>query len=104
LLAFIRQKRRHISSSKAYARPQQIAYMLYHLSNLMLWLSPFFAGIAGIGVLLMKFFADGLIFRQALRQCRLPVFWPAFLPWEALFLATHLVAGPSAFVGRIKWK
>ncbi len=104
LQAFIRQKRRHISSSKVYPRAVQLAYALYHLSNFILWLSPFFLGLIGLGFLLIKFFVDGLIFYRILRRCRLAISWTAFLPWEALFLFTHIFIGPMSFVGRVRWK
>jgi len=104
LLAFLRQKRRHISASKAYARRQQIGYALHHVSNVALWSAPLFLGWAGGGLLSLKFLVDGLIFRQAMRRCQLPFFWTAFLPWQVLFLLVHVAVGPLAFVGRIRWK
>ena len=104
LWAFIRQKRRHISSSKVYPRTAQLAYALFHLSNLVLWLSPFFVGLGGVGLLLLKFLADGFIFHQALHRCRSAISWAAFVPWEALFLFTHIFVGPMSFVGRVRWK
>ena len=104
LRAFIHQKRRHISSSKVYPRIVQFAYALFHLSNLVLWLSPFFIGSKGFAFLLLKFFVDGLTFHQALRRCRLAISWKAFVLWEVLFLFTHIFVGPMSFVGRVRWK
>ena len=104
LRAFIRQKRRHISSSKVYPRKVQLGYTLYHASNLILWLSPFFWGLMGFGILLLKFLVDGLIFHHTMRRCRLEISWTAFAPWEALFLFIHIFVGPMSFVGRIRWK
>lgn len=104
LRAFISQKRRHISSSKAYPRPVQIAYAIYHLSNLVLWLSPFFLGLIGLGFLLLKLFVDGLIFHYMMRHCRLEISWKAFVPWEALFLFTHIFVGSTSFAGHVHWK
>lgn len=104
LWAFIRQKRRHISSSKAYPRTVQSAYGLYHLSNLVLWLSPIFLGLSGLGLLLLKFAVDGVTFYQAMSRCTMPIIWWAFFPWQVLFVLMHTVIGPTAFIGRIRWK
>jgi hypothetical protein len=109
LRAFIRQKRRHISAGKAYSRQQQIGYALYHLSNTILWLCPLFLGLPGMALLLLKFGFDGLLFHQAMKRlriaiCDLPLARSAFLPWQFLFWLMHTIVGPTAFVGRVRWR
>ena len=109
LWAFIRQKRRHISAGRAYPRPQQIGYALYHFSNIFIWLCPLLLGFPGIALLLLKVGFDGLLFHQIIKRlqlatCRLSLAGFALLPWQLLFLLTHAIVGPLAFIGRIRWK
>jgi cellulose synthase/poly-beta-1,6-N-acetylglucosamine synthase-like glycosyltransferase len=104
LWAFIRQKRRHISAGQAYPWRQKIGYALYHASNAGLWLCPLFFGFWGWAFLLAKLLMDAIICQRVGRMCRLQIAWPAFFPWQALFLFTHIFVGPTAFFGRIRWK
>jgi cellulose synthase/poly-beta-1,6-N-acetylglucosamine synthase-like glycosyltransferase len=104
LWTFIRQKRRHISAGQAYPRRQQFGYALYHASNLALWLCPLFFGFWGSIFLLAKLLMDGIICQRIGRVCQLQIAWLAFFPWQALCLFTHILVGPTAFFGRIRWK
>jgi len=101
--AFVRQRRRHHSAGKMYPFRVQVGYALFHLSNLMIWISPLFAS-TGFLLLGIKFLADYWMLTILARLFRETVNILSFLIFEPGYLLHHLLVAPSGFLGKIRWK
>ena len=105
--AFLRQKRRHLSSGKHFSLKIKAGYALFHCVNCGLWVFAII-GLFGNGLLILpliiKIALDwaglGILARKLAVQFRLI----HFFYWELLCPTYHLLAGPGAFFGRIVWK
>lgn len=102
--AWLRQKRRHISASKKYPLSVQLSYLIFHLCNAIIWLSPFWLGMIGLLLLAAKIGADFLILRSTAARLSWQPRWRYLPRWELLYVIMHTFAGPSAFLGKIRWK
>jgi hypothetical protein len=103
LREFVIQRRRHHSAGKFYGRRIQLGYLLYHLSNLFLWVLPLFQPYLLL-VLVFKIGLDyalllrlGSIFRERVSLFNQVVF-------EAGYLLHHIFIAPLAFLGKIRWR
>ncbi len=101
--AFFRQRRRHHSVGKFYPPEVKMGYLLFHLSNLLLWALPFFQPLSLLP-LSVKFLADyfTLTFLAQVFRETLPL--RSFLIFEPGYLLHHLLIAPTAFLGKISWK
>lgn len=110
LADFIQQRRRHVSAAKYYSKPLQAAYLLFNLSNLILfallvrsiWIGHFLslAIMLFCSKLALDFTALFLMTHKFNRLHLLRLF-PI---WEIFFLVNQTVISPSGLIGRIKWK
>jgi len=110
LKEFFKQKKRHLSAGKYYNSKLQLAYFLFHLSNLAL-----FAFVVGsiilkqnifLAILLFftKLIMDGLLIIAANKTFSIRAKVKYLLFWEILFLSYHLIISPVSWIGNIKWK
>ena len=107
---FIKQRRRHFSSSKYYPLNIKIVYFFTYLSNLILY--SFLAQAIITTILLfpalllfgLKILADSFILVKALKlfNHKQPI-W-IFPLWELFFVLSYSLIGPLSFLGRIKWR
>lgn len=99
---FLRQRRRHFSAGKRYQPLIQIGYLVYHLSNLLVWLL-WIVYPPAIFALIIKLFADcrvlfkgGHIFHRPQNALEQPIFLLFYLLYNSLI-------GPLGHIGKIKW-
>jgi len=110
LSAYVAQRRRHVSAAKYFSRPFQLAYFLFNLSNLALYVfliwGFFKPAVLLLGVLffnlkwLLDFVALFLITKR-LQQSKLLRLLPL---WEIFFVLNQTFISPLGFIGKIKWK
>lgn len=107
---FVRQRRRHISAGKFYARHVQVGYALFHLANFFLVAFWVYAALAEthllwatcfLGMKLAIDFTGLALIVTRLRHAALLIYFPL---WELFFLFTQLCVAPLAFVGKLKWR
>ncbi|MGH1366225.1 MAG: glycosyltransferase [Calditrichia bacterium] len=99
---FLRQRRRHFSAGKRYQPLIQFGYLMYHLSNLLLWLLWIIYPPA-VFALLIKLLADsialykgGVVFNRKQHAFTLPIFLLLYLLYNSLI-------GPLGHLGKIRW-
>lgn len=102
--AWLRQKRRHISASRKYATGVQLRYLIFHLSNAVIWLAPFWLGMKGLLLLSAKMAADFWILHHTATQLSWQPRWIFLIGWEFMYVIIHTFVGAFAFVGKIRWK
>lgn len=103
LKAFIIQRRRHHSAGKYYATGVKLGYTMYHLSNLCLWILPFFWLPALIG-LFVKFAVDLSIMRYASKLFQEKSNMMNYILFEFGYLFYQLLIAPLGLVGKIRWR
>lgn len=107
---FFTQKKRHLSAGKYYNLKLQIAYFLFHTSNLFLFAFFLISIILGQNILLAalllfnKFLIDWLIFLAAGKTFKIRPDMKYFLLWEIFFVLYHLIISPASWFGKIRWK
>jgi cellulose synthase/poly-beta-1,6-N-acetylglucosamine synthase-like glycosyltransferase len=99
--AFLRQKRRHISAGRHYRSTQKLGYILYHLSNYGLWLSPVL--FSTLLPLMIKLLIDYTVLVIFMRKLENRLTFSTFLLWQPLFPAVHLLCSPGAMAKNIRW-
>jgi cellulose synthase/poly-beta-1,6-N-acetylglucosamine synthase-like glycosyltransferase len=103
LKAFITQRRRHHSAGKYYATSVKSAYAIYHLSNICLWIFPFF-WLPALTGLLLKFAVDYAIMRYATVRFQEKSNILNFILFEFGYFFYQLFITPLSFVGKIHWR
>jgi cellulose synthase/poly-beta-1,6-N-acetylglucosamine synthase-like glycosyltransferase len=101
--AFITQRRRHHSAGKFYARNVQLAYLFYHISNLLLWIIPFFQPVFST-LLAGKIFIDYILLLRLNKIFKEKIDLLNLISFEIGYLFQHLFIAPQAFLGKIRWK
>jgi glycosyltransferase involved in cell wall biosynthesis len=107
---FVIQKRRHLSAGKGYDFGLQASYFFFHVCNLVLMMSFWIAPLTGGCVLLaatalaVKVFADKMLLAMGAHLFGMHRRLKYLLPWEIFFLLSHLLIGPLAWMGQVKWK
>ena len=101
---FLQQKNRHISAGKHYPFVAKVLFAVYHISNLLLWLSLLAAFFSFYFLLFffVKFFVDFFILRFFLGHFSEKIN-KGFLVWELLFLYYNVIAGPFSFIKQRIW-
>lgn len=107
---FIHQRRRHISAGKYFSRKIQWLYLLYHFTNFFIF-AGFFGGLvfgkcrefATMGISL-KFLTDWLLLQKFAKRVDYQRPLKYFFLWEFYFLGLNVLLGPTAFLGKIRWK
>lgn len=109
-LQYITQRRRHVSASKYYSRPLQVAYFVYNVSNIYLFAFPIISFIYQeyIAIALIIFALKLSIDFNALflitKKLKKPDLLPYFGLWQVFFLFNQTLISPLGFFGKIKWK
>ncbi len=103
LKAFIIQRRRHHSAGKYYATGVKLGYTIYHLSNLCLWILPFF-WLPALTGLLVKFTVDRSTMRYATTLFQEKSNMINFILFEFGYLFYQLLIAPLGLVGKIRWR
>ena len=108
--AFIRQRRRHFSSSKYYPSNIKAGYFFAYMSNLILFIFPLQAIITKLLLLpalllfFLKFLVDIFVIAKAAKVFKQKMsIWILFL-WEFFFILSYSLIGPLSFFGKIKWR
>lgn len=92
--AWFRQKRRHTSAGRAYARAPQVHLALFHGTHLLLWLAPFLLGLWGLLPLMGKWLVQGTVLFRAAKGFAARDLMPAFPLWDALYLLYNTLVAP----------
>ncbi|RPH99278.1 MAG: glycosyltransferase [Calditrichaeota bacterium] len=106
LIAFLRQKRRHISAGRYYPTSVKLGYAVYHLLNLAIWSSIVmihfeqYLFLAFIGI---KFLVDALLMLRFAKLVNVRLKWIFCIIWEPVFLFYNLFAALCWF-RRPVWK
>jgi glycosyltransferase involved in cell wall biosynthesis len=103
VIDFIAQRRRHHSAGKYYAFRVKLGYLLFHMSNLLLWILPLFEPIL-FCLLAAKFLLDFLVLTRISRifHERLNIIQGLF--FEMGYLLHHIFIAPLAFIGKVRWR
>lgn len=96
--AWIRQKKRHTSAGRFYARNVQFHLALFQATSVALWLAPLFAGWTGALLLGSKLFAQGVVLHRAARALAERDLLPAFPLLELLYAAYNAFIAPLGLV------
>jgi glycosyltransferase involved in cell wall biosynthesis len=91
---WLRQKTRHTSASRFYAHDVQTHLTLFHASNALLWLAPFFAGWAGAGFLALKLLQQHVILKEAAEVLQEEDLLSTQPVLELLYTAYNLLVAP----------
>jgi len=105
--AFLRQKKRHLSSGRHFDLKIKVGYALFHAANYGLWALAV-AGLFVNSLLILPFVLknnlDWSVLSTLARKLSVQFCISHFFYWELLYPIYHLLAGPGAFFGRIQWK
>jgi len=96
--AWFRQKRRHASAGRAYARGASLQLTLYHGTHALLWLAPLLLGSLGIGMLALRLLLFGAVVGTATEQFDEPDLAPFFPVGELFSALYHVVLVPWALL------
>ena len=97
------QRRRHHSAGKFYAPEVKLGYAIFHISNIALWILPFFY-LPGIAVLFAKFIVDYQVMIRVGGLFAEDVSLLNFIIFEIGYLLHHIFIAPLGFIGKIKWR
>lgn len=98
--AWVRQKRRHASAGRFYARAAQVHLAVFQGTAAVLWLAPLLAGWAGAAVLGAKLLAQGLALRAAARAFGERGLMPAFPLLDLCYAAYNALVAPLGLLKR----
>ncbi len=107
---FLQQKRRHISAGKFFPAQIKAYYFLYHFinslfyANFLLAIFSFRFFIIAGGFLFIKFVGDYLFIKKFAQVINYQAPLNFFLRWEIYYFLLNLLIGPTAFIGKIRWK
>lgn len=106
---FVRQRIRHFSAGKFFPLSLKTFFFLFHLCNLLLFLTlleVFGFGISAWGVwpFGIKLLADLTLFRKAVRMFHHHNHRLSFIAFEILYVLYNSLIGPLGFVTRVQWK
>jgi len=99
---FLRQRRRHLAAGRYYQMKFKIAYLLYHTSNVVIWVMPFIYPLSAF-LLFLKIICNTALLNKSTRIFGEDVslfYTPVF---EILFMLYNIFMGMLGFRGRIKW-
>lgn len=97
------QRRRHYSAGKYYSPGLKLSYATFHLSNIFLWVIPWFYYPA-FGVLLLKLLIDFYILRIAAKLFKEKFSLLDLFIFEIGYFFQHLLIAPFGFIGKIRWR
>jgi glycosyltransferase involved in cell wall biosynthesis len=100
---FAKQRRRHHSAGRYYNTKVQLGYLIFHLSNLLLWILPLFKPFL-IFILAAKIIIDIVIIFNISRIFHEKLNFIQGLFFEIGYILHHLFIAPWGFVGKIRWR
>ncbi len=103
LKQFLVQRRRHHSAGKYYPLRVKLGYLMHHLSNLLLWISPLL-NPATLLFLCAKWLVDFFTLKKMAGLFQEKISTLQFIIFETGYLLHHLLIAPLGFVGRIRWR
>jgi glycosyltransferase involved in cell wall biosynthesis len=92
--SWFQQKRRHVSSGRAYDRMTGFLLTLYHGSHVVLWLAPLVLGSLGIGLLSARLLFHSLVIGEATRTFGEDDLAAFFVVGEAFTALYHVALVP----------
>src|SRR3989338_4155726 len=106
---FLRQRMRHFSAGRKYAKDVQIALVLYHASNLVATagLFAYFLGLATVSALeayAIKICADIILLAFGGHILERHRAWSLVIPMEFLYVLYTTLVGPLGVISRVAWK
>jgi cellulose synthase/poly-beta-1,6-N-acetylglucosamine synthase-like glycosyltransferase len=110
LRAFIMQRTRHFSAAKFFPLPMKIFFSVYHLSNGLIFLSPFLflMNIVSLSVMVMvcciKLLADYILFSSSHHIFEAAKFRTSVIPMEAMYVLYNSCIGPLGLFRKFAWK
>ncbi len=110
LSGFLRQRRRHVSASKHYPIQLKIMLIIFHFSNLIILLNPFYTAFhpsilfLSLFFILLKIVIDMIQLRVI--GNRIMVYFPLiqYPQAEFLFLLYHFIIAPVGLLGISTWR
>jgi glycosyltransferase involved in cell wall biosynthesis len=102
-IRFLHQKTRHISAGKHYTLSAQIGYAVFHFTNFLILVSPFFDAYFLL-IVTLKIVFDYIALSIFSQKCAFRLNPIYFMIWQVVFPLYHLVVGPFAFLGKTNWK
>ncbi|MDZ7377365.1 MAG: glycosyltransferase, partial [candidate division KSB1 bacterium] len=110
IVGLFHQKKRHLSAGKYYPLKLKLAYFVFHLSNLSLFLFFLIATLTSEQIFFatfllgIKFLGDGLLIYSGGKAFGIRPKFESFLLWELFFMLYHVIIAPFAWFGRVRWK
>jgi cellulose synthase/poly-beta-1,6-N-acetylglucosamine synthase-like glycosyltransferase len=110
LKAFIEQRKRHFSAAIYYTFSLQVFFFIYHLSNLLLFLTPIFylLSIISFPVLIIclcsKLISDTLLIISSITNFNGYLFRRSYIFMEILYLLYNSIIGPLGLICKFEWK
>jgi cellulose synthase/poly-beta-1,6-N-acetylglucosamine synthase-like glycosyltransferase len=95
ITGWIRQKRRHISASRAYRPMAKIVLGVFHVTAVLCWIAPIAIGWPGVALLAAKLSVQWPITAAAAARFREPAIGPIVPLLDLGLLLILLVAGPA---------
>ena len=110
LWSFIEQRKRHFSAAKFFPLPMKFFFIIYHSSNLLIFISPFLYLVnvltltVVIAVFCSKVLGDMLLFKYSYRTFEASNFRSSFILMEALYILYNSLIGPLSIFRKFAWK
>ena len=110
LKSFLEQRKRHFSAAKYFPITMKLFFLLYHSSNLLIFLSPVlllmnnFPLTIVIIVICAKLVGDGMLYTYSHRTFAAGHFWRSFILMEAVYVLYNSIVGPLGIFRKFAWK
>jgi len=110
LKEFLFQKRRHISAGKYYPKKLQLIYAFIHGANFTVYMLLLYSIFSlnhfwlAAGILLAKILTELYFITSGARLLNIQLSIKYFLLWNLFYTVYNMLAGPAAFIGKIKWR
>jgi cellulose synthase/poly-beta-1,6-N-acetylglucosamine synthase-like glycosyltransferase len=101
---FIHQRTRHISASRYYLRPVQLAFGVVHLFHLSIALGAFFAPLPSLIFFMLKLNLDAVLIAQGMDLFKVRFSTVSFFLHETMLILYSFFIGPLGFLKDFQWK
>ncbi len=108
--SFVEQRKRHFSASKVFSFPMMLFFFFYHLTNFLLFFSPFLFLFHMLSIpfviacIVTKLFADTILFFFSARTFDASTYSRSFIIMEALYVLYNSLIGPLGIFKKFEWK
>jgi cellulose synthase/poly-beta-1,6-N-acetylglucosamine synthase-like glycosyltransferase len=109
-LSFIEQRKRHFSAAKYFSFPMKLFFFFYHISNLLLFISPllYFIDLLSLTVLIVcicsKLLGDSILVISSTRTFDGYNFRSSFVLMEVLYIFYNILVGSLGLFRKFEWK